>query len=257
MEMNDNRNTDNSKLEASDINIKLNSSGPVASKLSNFWYYHKWKVIIIGFFAIVLLVGIVQMVTKEESDNSIVIAVPADLEQEQVEAIDKLLTSFLPNDMDGDGNKSLDIYYYPIYTEDEMNAANSAETDEEGNFVPKVSPQYNVQKLGEYNDYLQTGECSVLLVSEDLYSKLRGNDRILPLEKVFGDDLPQGALSDGYGVRLGDTYVYGYYPELQTLPEGTVICLLRSYIMGASSDEEVYENSKKLFSGIVSFGDAE
>lgn len=255
MEMNGNREPDRSKLDASDVNLKLTSSSPVASKLSNFWYYHKWKVIIIGFFVIVLVVGVVQMLTKEESDNSVIIAVPADIEQEQIDAIDKVLTSFLPNDADGNGTKVLDIYFYPIYTEDELNAANTSETDEEGNYIPKVSQQYNVQKAEEYRDYLQTGECSVLLVSEDLYSKLRGNDRVLPLDMVFGESLPVGAMSDGCGVRLGDTYVYKYYPELQVLPEDTVICLLRSYFMGASSDEAVYENSKKLFSNVVSFGE--
>ena len=253
--MNGSREPERSKLDASDVNLRLTSSSPVASKLSNFWYYHKWKVIIIGFFVIVLVVGIVQMLTKEESDNSVIIAVPADIEQEQIDAIDKILTSFLPNDTDGNGTKALDIYFYPIYNEDELNAANTSETDEEGNYVAKVSPQYNVQKSEEYRDYLQTGGCSVLIVSEDLYSKLKGSDRVLPLENVFGESLPKGAMSDGCGIRLGDTYVYEYYSELQVLPEGTVICLLRSYFMGASSDEDVYECSKKLFSNIVSFGE--
>lgn len=251
--MEDNKKFDESKLDATEI--KLTSSSPVASKLSNFWYYHKWKVIIIGFFVIVLVVGIIQMVTKEESDNSVIVAVPAALEHEQVEAIDKLLTSFLPKDTDGDGNKALDIYNYAIYSEDEMNAANTSETDEEGNYIPAVAPYYNTQQFKDYSNYLQTGECSVMIISEDLYSKLRSNDRVLPLSELFGDSLPKGALSDGYGVSLADTYLYEYYPEIQVLPEGTVVCLLRSYFMGASADEENYASSRELFKNLVTFGD--
>ena len=39
------------KLQSTDI--KLTSSNKILTWLSNFWYYHKWKVIIIAFFAII------------------------------------------------------------------------------------------------------------------------------------------------------------------------------------------------------------
>ena len=49
--MRDNKDFDESKLEAAEI--KLNSSNKTLGWLENFWYYHKWKVIVILFFTIV------------------------------------------------------------------------------------------------------------------------------------------------------------------------------------------------------------
>ncbi len=150
--------------------------------------------------------------------------------------------------------KNLALYTYSIYSEDEMKAANEAETDDEGKYVIQVSQPHNTSKIEEYRSYLQTGECSVVLVSEYLYENLRDQDRLRPIAEVFGEQLPAGTRQDGYGVRLGDTYLYEYFDELKVLPEDTVICLLRSYIWGASSDGEKYAVSEEYFKKIVTFG---
>ena len=71
---------------------------------------------------------------------------------------------------------------------------------------------------------------------------------------MFGDDLPVGARSDGFGVNLGETKLYEYSEGFATLPEGTVICLLRPYVYGASSDEEKYAFFEEYFKAIVTFG---
>ena len=48
---------DSDKLEAGDIK----AASPALRWLDNFWYHHKWKVIIISFFVVVFAVGIFQM----------------------------------------------------------------------------------------------------------------------------------------------------------------------------------------------------
>ena len=252
MTVRDNKDFDESKLEAAEI--KLTASSPIVSKISNFWYYHKWKVIIISFFAVVLAVGIFQMVTREESDTSIIIAVPQYLEGEQVAEIDSTLTSLLPAGKDG-SVLSLDVYNYAIYSEKEMEEANHAETDSEGKYILQVSGQYNTSQMEAYTSYMQTGECSVLIVSEYLYNKLTASDRVLPLENVFDGKKPVGALSDGYGVRLGDTYLYQFSDSVRQLPADSVVCILRAYVMGANSKEENYNTSKEFFKNIVTFGE--
>ena len=60
------------KLQSTDI--KLTSSNKFLTWLSNFWYYNKWKVIVITFFAVVVIVGVVQMVGKTDPDIDVTVA---------------------------------------------------------------------------------------------------------------------------------------------------------------------------------------
>ena len=252
--MKDNNDIDREKLEAGDVEIRVKTRepGPAMKKLSNFWYYHKWKVIIISFFAIVFIVGGFQMCSKEDADDSIIIAGPAYFENSEMVEIRNLLTSLKPRNNDGSAKK-LDMYTYSIYSEEEMDEANHTETNEDGQFIPTVSRPYNVEQNKLYTSFLTTGECSILIISEHLYSSLVENDRVLPLEAVFGENLPKGALADGKGVRLGDTDLYAANKELRVLDGDMVVCLLRSYVFGASSDKERYAESKELFVRIVTY----
>lgn len=249
--MRDNKDFDGSKLDAAEV--KLGSQNPIFKWLDNFWYYHKWTVIIVLFFAVVLGVGVSQMIGKEKSGEAVVIAAPQDVYTEHIEGYNTVLTSLMPATEKG-GRKSLQIYPYPIYSEDEMKRANEEETDDEGRYVQKVIQSYNTSKIEEYRSFLQMGECSILFVSEYLYETQRDQGRLRSLEEVFGKDLPMGAMGDGYGVRLGDTALYAFFDELQALPEDTVICLLRPYIWGASSKEEHYAYTEEFFKNIVTFG---
>ena len=255
--MNDNKDFDKSKLDAAEI--KLTHSSPLLAKLENFWYYHKWKVIVITFFAIVLIVGIAQVAGKTEPDATIVIAVPETVTPLQSVDIGTALVPLMPGDSNGDGKKSVDVVAYAIYSEDEMYEANHTETETEKDggwhYVPTVNQSYNVEKFEEYTEYLKTGEATILFVSEYLYSNLVVQERVRPLSDIFGENLPAGALADGYGVRLGDLGVYDYVEALKVLPEDTVVCLLRPYIWGASSKEEKYSYCKELFKKIVSFSE--
>lgn len=267
--MRDSRDRDSEKLDAKEISFKdVKGSGdkkpegevkidfapksPFLAKLSNFWYYHKWKVIIISFFAIVFLVGFYQIMTKEDGDEAIVIAGASDFDNEKMMAVESVLTSLKPRNNDGSAKK-LDLYTFTIYSEEEMHEANHSETNSDGNYVQNVSQAYNTEKIGEYDDFLSLGECSILIVSEYLYERQKTYNRVLPLSEIFGDKLPEGALEDGYGVRLGDTDLYAYSEALQALDEDMVVCILRSYWMGASSDKEKYAESKELYKRIVTF----
>lgn len=245
------REQDGEKLEANEIRLTVDS--PFLSKLSNFWYYHKWKVIVILFFAIVFGVGIAQMVTKEDSDEIIVIAAPVTIVGEDNLKLDAVLSSLMPKNSDGSA-KALDIYTYRIFSEDEMKEANESETDEDGRYVIYVDSNYNTNTLKEYDTYLTTGESSILFVSPYLYERLVANDRLRNMSDFFGEELPVGVTNDGCGVRLGDTYLYEYFPDMKMLPEDTIICISRQYFHGASSDDEKYAASVEFFKNIVSFG---
>ncbi len=257
--MKDNKDIDREKLDAEDVKIVYETQNPFLKKLSNFWYYHKWKVIIISFFAIIAAVGIYQMVTREEVDEIVVVAAAVYLENEEIDAIDNLLTSCLPKNKDG-SLRNMNVYDYTVYSEEYIDAANREETDEEGRYVVKIDKNFVKSEISACNDFLSTGESSVLFVDGYLYGELskrnqsNGKDIRMTMTEVFGDDLPEGVMPDGCGIRLGDTEIYKYYEELQVLPEDTVICILRPYYMGASSFEDKYALSLELFKNIVNFG---
>ena len=241
------------KLESGELNLA--ASSPVLKWLENFWYYHKWKVIIIAFFAIVAIVGIVQMVGKSETEATVVISVPQYVSPNDNLEISNSLNSLMPANADKKDKKEIVVISYSVYSEEELNAANEEETDENGRNVIKVERSYNVSEFENYTAYIQTGECTVMFISEYLYSKLRAEDRLRPMYDLFGEELPVGTVEDGYGVKLGDTYIYKHFESIGTLPPDTVVCLMRPYIFGASADEEKYEISVELFKKIVCFGE--
>ena len=111
--MNDQRET---KLEADDVDLLRKS--PFISKLENFWYHNKWKVIIIAFFAIVLIVGVAQVAGKTEPDATVVVAVPETITPLQSADISSALVSIMPSDANGAGKKAIDVLAYPIYSEE-------------------------------------------------------------------------------------------------------------------------------------------
>jgi hypothetical protein len=251
--MNDERNARSEKQEASDINIT--ASSPFMRWLDNFWYHHKWKVLIITFFAIVIIVGVVQMLNKEDPDSEITIATHTVYYKENVDAIDSALLQLMPGDRNGDGKKNVLTQYYKIYSEKEMTDANEAETDNKGDPVIYADKSYNDSQYSDFKSYINTGESSILLVSKYLYDELVLQNRVMPLSEIFDGQLPRGAMSDGYGVMLKNTYACEFFEAFDTLPDDTVVCLLRPYVWGSSSREEHYAYTVEYFKNIVAFGE--
>lgn len=251
--MNGERDMRDQKQDASDINIT--ASSPFMRWLDNFWYHHKWKVIIIAFFAIVIIIGVVQMLGKEDPDSEITIATHTVYYRENVDAIDAALLQLMPGDRNGDGKKNVLTHYYKIYSEKEMTDANGAETDSEGDPVIYADKSYNDSQYSDFKNYINTGESSILFVSQYLYDELVEQNRVMPLSEIFDGKLPRGAMSDGCGVMLKDTYAREFLEAFGTLPDDTVICILRPYVWGSSSREEHYAYTVEYFKNIVTFGE--
>ena len=66
-EMQNNR-QDNDKLEAGDVV----AASPALRWLDNFWYHHKWAVIITVFFLVVLIVCVLQMSSRVQYDFNVI-----------------------------------------------------------------------------------------------------------------------------------------------------------------------------------------
>lgn len=244
------------KLQSTDI--KLTSSNKFLTWLSNFWYYNKWKVIVITFFAVVVIVGVVQMVGKTDPDIDVTVATHTVYYQENVDSLEQTLNALLPSDMNGDGKKNIQLNLYKIYSEAELKAANEKETDAEGNPIIYADESYNKSQIEQYNSYIMTGQCSVMIISEYLYGELvsRKGDEILlkPISEIYGDDLPEGTTADGYGIKLKATGAYKHLDAFRTLPDDSVICIMRPFVMSGGRGEEKHEAAIEYFKTIVEFG---
>jgi len=244
------------KIESSDI--KLTSSNKSLLWLDNFWFYHKWKVIVIAFFAIVAVVGIVQMVNKEDPDVEVTVATHTIYYAEQVDSLEKTLLSLMPSDINGDGKKNVQINLYKIYSESELKDANEAETDAGGNPVIYADEEYNKSQINQFNSYIMTGQCSVMILSEYVYSELvnrRSDESLLtPVSEIFEGEMPKGVTSDGYGIRLTETGAYKNLEAFRFLPDDSVICIIRPFVMGGNVSAERHEAAVVFFKNIVEFG---
>jgi len=244
------------KLQSADIH--LTSSNKFLTWLSNFWYYHKWKVIVIAFFATVVIVGVAHMANKEDPDIELTVATHTVYYQEHVDALEAAVKSLAPIDLNGDGKRTAQLNLYKIYSEAELKAANEKETDAEGNPVIYADEAYNKSQIEQYNSYIMTGQCTVMIISEYLYQDLAGRrseDVLLkPMSEIFGDDLPEGVTADGYGIKLTATGAYKNLDAFRFLPDDTVICIMRPFVMSGERGEEKHEAAVEFLKALVEFG---
>ena len=236
--MQENNRNREEKLEAHDIGAGVAAQraerphGKLYRWLDNFWYHYKWPVLIGGFFAIVLLVCILQMCGKEsKGDVNIVLAGPYSLATDEAAYGDlqKCLAAELARDYNDDGQKKVDIMHYTIYSEEQIKAANG-----------EIHTSSNTGNYDTYKDYLTTGDAGILFLDPWLYEELAGKtDHLQEITEVVGKQ-PEGALLDEngkcYGVRLGDTALYRENSAVRILPADTVICLLKPLVFGEQSE---------------------
>lgn len=222
--------------------------------LDNFWYHNKWTVIISAFFAVVLIVGLVQIFTKEAYDTSILYGGPYRMNAEERADFEGLIDGLCPSDYDGDGEKNVQYVIFEVYSQAEIEQAMAEAESESGYF--EINTKYNQD---EYKNFIQMagiGEHAVCLLSPYLYETLKAADRLCSMEDLFlKDEMPEGVLEDGYGVALKDTDFYQYNAAVQVLPDDTVVCLLRFPDIYGNSQarKDAYAHCEALFRALVEF----
>ncbi len=213
--------------------------------LDNYWYHYKWPTIVVAFFAVVITVCLVQSITNVEKDILITYAGPEALQADEKASIERVLTENLP---EGFGNKGSEgkagLISYIIYSAEQI-----ADLQDQQKIVDTA---FNSSEYSALNSQYKTGNGSIYLLDRWLYDELvRGDsnvERLKPLVEIFGET-PDGAI-DAYGIRLGDTEIYKSSPELQTLPEDTVICLHEKIVGQKDYDKEIeaFKNIAKIAS---------
>ena len=78
------------------------------SRWENFWYHHKWTFFGCLFGAAVLAVLVVQLITRDPADYTILLITKNSYMDEQIKAMEMLMAPY-GQDLDGDGKVEVDI----------------------------------------------------------------------------------------------------------------------------------------------------
>ena len=219
------------KLEDTKIAMKDNK---FLKWLDNYWYHYKWPTIVVAFFVVVFLVCFIQAWTTEEKDILITYAGPTTIDADEKAGIERLLSDTLPEKFGRNGTDGkAGLTPYIIYSKEQI--------EELQNDKKYVDTSFNSNQYSTLNSQYKTGNGSVYMLEEWLYSELiseeSGVERLKPLKEIFGY-IPECAI-DEYGIRLGDTELYKNSVELQVLPADTVICLHEQIFGQKNYDKEI------------------
>ncbi len=233
----------NEKQYTEGIRVEKRREG---GRIDNFWYHYKWPVIALIVFGLIFGICIAQSCTKETEDIVILYAGPHLLTANELASVKEVMAGVMPYDFDGNEEKRVGMSTYNVYSQDQIEQI----TANDASVIFDTSR--NSSELKVYQEYIKKGESAIYLLDPWLYESLR-DDPACPLQMLSDvlSEMPQGALEDGYGVRLGDTELYKNYAVLQVLPEDTVVCLSRPYVLGKTSKEEFYLLEKKMFAALV------
>lgn len=224
---------------------------PVFLWFENIWYHYKWTILLVAFFLLVAIVCLVQCATTPHKDAYITFSVSHTFTREEQQAIDQLFNDFSKNTFEDDV-PAVGIVSYPFYTEEELrDLYTDPETGDFDGAAFNMAKGKNTDQLDTLQSYMMTGDCSIWFVNTSVYEAQHMTERAVPLTETFGT-IPTGAY-DEYAIRLGDTAIYQYYETLRVLPEDTLIVFTYPYIIGASANQQKYEQFKALYRALIEF----
>ena len=245
------------KIQGGEIRIRPTlkrerEHGKLYRWFDNFWYHHKWKTVVCLFFAITILVCSLQMCNREESgDITVLLAGPYGFTAEQAQAqkiaLENCLSTYLPADYDGNGQRHTDVINYTVYSTEQIEALKNKDPEN----PITINTVTNAQEYSSYNTYTMTGATSILFLDPWLFEQMaskgdQGGEYLIEIPSTYNTQAPQGAVyytnkkgeSLCLGVRLGETALYKNNIALQVLPEDTVLCLMTHLATGKTNEED-------------------
>ncbi len=204
--------------------------GGVFAKLDNFWYHHKWKVIIISFCAVVLLICTLQMCRREDSDIYIMYAGPYKFGQTDAHSFRQAMSAVTP-DANGDGQGRAELVDLYILSDEQIKGEKKKleANDGEGGVVV-VNYEMFAANRKAFDSHMWSGDTVICMLDPHLYQSVfvMGDDGekksgFIKLSEVLGY-VPQNAY-DEYSIRVKDTPLAEYYTILNQLDEDTLLCV--------------------------------
>ena len=247
----------------SDNEIKVEQG--FAKKFENFWYYHKWKVLVSLFAAFVLAVCVYSCISKPKTDVVVLYSGPFN-SSSAIPEINKNLTDGAP---DGVVRNGISINVLTVYTEEQWTKLAKEEVDryiaeDGGDFSKEEREKLIKDRISVYKDltadnskafgeHLGIGSYAICFVDPSVYESYKETKVFANLSDIFGSNVP-GTANDEFTVKLADTHIYKSNPNgIGQLPEDTLICLrvepFFSGCGGGSSGE--YQKAIQVFKILV------
>ena len=229
--------------------------GKVEGKLSDFWFYHKWKILIGIAVLVFLIVCLAQLAERKTYDAYLMYVGPVYLDKETVKDLlgsvetasdSQKEESGNPADSNRDGTVTLDLNALVYLSEEQI-----AERRNAGSYVDL---QENQSAKTHFSQMLTIGEYAILLLDRSLYDETVNSGAFSPWEDTTGVP-PENAL-DSYGILLSELDI-GSENGFRQLPDNTVLCFRkRSYFSSVNSHvqkEEIYEAERALFCQLIRY----
>ncbi len=224
------------------------------SKLSNFWYHHKAKVLITAFFTFVITVVVVQFTGQSNPDVFILYAGPDYIATLDNQNFCKAVREVMTEDYNGDGEKKIRLTDVVFSTDAQMEAAKAeaaAKGEEyafDGMLNKNNSDRFTYEVFGD--------NAIICILSWDQYEMVRSANGFVPLSEIFGATEVKGAV-DEWGIRFSETNFYEFYKNTHIFPEDAVLALRKpstiSAITGRDKIEKVHAYHVELFKRIADF----
>lgn len=222
-------------------------------KAENFWYYNKWKIIILIFVVIVVLICVLQMCQSNKIDTYILYAGSHPmLDSGEYNGMKAAFEAILPYDLNKDGEDQVQIIHHYVLSEENIESLNAV-TDEEGSKVYYPDINFNISELKQFDSLIMAGEYSICIISPFLYDRVKTAGGFVKLSDLFSET-PFGAI-DEFGIRFADTEFAKYYEVFSVLPSDSILCLRTpSTLLGGNNKNSAeYKLSVDMFKSIVNF----
>ncbi len=234
------------------IQYEEETLSPLQSKISNFWYYNKWKVIISLFVIFVVVICCAQTCSNYKEDIIVFYSGSCYPTSEQISDIDGMLSTYLPYDYNNDGSKRAEINPVSVYSDEQVEALN-ARAEKDDNYS-KVDSSHNIEQLRNFDTIMLSGEYSVCIIEEWLYYRVSASGGFRKVADVLGNS-PENTIN-GEAIYLCDTAIYKDNPGLfDGFDEKTVVCLRTESqigkLFGSQSSGEGYKYAEEYFRKLV------
>lgn len=233
--------------------------GKAARWFDNFWYHHKWKVIVIAFIVITLIICSLQMCTRVESDVYILYAGPYKFGQTDSMSFESAFSA-VTEDRTGDGRVLAELVDFYILSDEQINGQLDAMGEDAANMV--VNYEQFASNREAFDQHIVAGDTVICLLDPHLYNSVYvlddNGDKLsgfMKLSDVLGYT-PENAY-DEYSIRIGDTPLGQYFSVLSGMDRDTLLCIREmssfSYLLGRKSTREYHEYCKGIFNNIFEF----
>ncbi|MCR4905655.1 MAG: hypothetical protein K6A33_06195 [Clostridiales bacterium] len=226
------------------------------SRLANFWYHHKWKVIIGTFFAFVILVGVSQYASRSNPDATLIYAGPSYITPTGNRAFCSILEG-MADDFNGDGKTYVQLNDVVYYTETQL--ADYAKFCEENDLDMTVDRLANARTSERFTYQVMGGEAPICILSPAQYDLVASSGGFMKLTDVFGE-VPEdvaAAAVDEYGVRFAETKFCRFYDAAKIFPDDAILAMRTlptlSALTGKRRAEAIHGQNLTLFRAMLSF----